>query len=108
MNSRDIVAWPVQHLPEEVSLISSCNVTPASSCKKIANAQNIHIAQNGFGISRDLLHNPESSVADVLANVELVVVHYHPLVVVTMETLKPHHNVNTQSTNKAYNVHATC
>ena len=38
-----------------------------------------------MGISRDLLDNPESSIADVLANVELVVVHYHPLVVVTIQ-----------------------
>ena len=33
--------------------------------------------------SRQLFHDPQCSIADVLANVEFVVVNDHPLVVVT-------------------------
>ena len=37
--------------------------------------------------SRELFDDPECAIGDVLANIELIVVHYHPLVVVTIETI---------------------
>ena len=38
---------------------------------------------------RYLFDNPQCSIGDVLANVELVVVHNHPLVIVTIHNVNP-------------------
>ena len=78
-NSRDVEARPVELLSKYISLISSRDITPEI---ELYTWNCLFEYQYMVSHLRYLLHNPERSIADVLSNVELTVVYYHPLVIV--------------------------
>ena len=76
-NSRYIEAGPIELLPQEVCLISRGDITTTK-----AYIHYIHDNHNELSDLRDLFDNPQRPIGDVLADIELVIVHNHPLVVI--------------------------